>query len=405
MESWGLKLVDYLVDYIKLKGAIMALGIGTALMHTATLLNTIIGGNQVNTKELSNRVGLLSTNGNITKLLSKYVVEPIIISTHNVRDIDNSLYDKLTQLSTDIFASFYMQAFKIMTEHMGVSVAQSVSLLGTSSSTLAMEDQSLVKEVNYIKAILSNEQYLTVSMEAKKGVELKPGYGNSEAFEKQNLYSLLTRELEITINVDNKGNKHIITIPIIIKANNVVTNVNSIINILEPNSKDKTFSARLDDYRAGAISLSELIFCGDLIKKYKENAIKDKDGLLEIINERQLASTTKAGSGLFNGGKIARGFEANYNMLIVSNEDKIRIDKHMGGDITKEAIKQKFLSQASALSYMLVDQDYERVTTFVKDIRGSSNANFNTIKKRNDKNNSGLEEIFKSMFMSKPIGF
>lgn len=369
-----------------------------------------IWGDDVNTDKILKNVALAKTNGQITKLLSQYIVEPVIISTHSVRDADPDVFQRLTELNTDIFASFYLQAFRILCDQYGANLNSAVNLLSTDNS-IVFSDVATEADTSYLDMILNDTKYVRISTEKKDILDNilsdnrtqkdhKIGVDESlSKFEKSPLYSMLTRNIEVSVTVDEKGkNARTLVIPITIKAHIMLCGIDSLLNMLAPNKVDKSFSYRLDEYRAGAISLSELIFCGDLIKKYKDNKIRDKEGLLNVVNERSINASAR----VINNG--IRGFEANYNMLMVTANEKVRLDKHVVGDIYKEKHKQDLLNQAHAINISVVDEDYERVIMLTKDIRGSSNVGFKQLKKR--KADSGnYDELIKALMVSKPMSF
>lgn len=155
-----------------------------------------------------------------------------------------------------------------------------------------------------------------------------PTIGSDDSLNKisdQPTYGLMQRNLEIIVSAESKttmGGKTVdtgtsqIVIPVTIKALIVYAGTDSILNMLAPNSRDKRFGSRLDEYRAGAITFKELMFAGDLIKQYKQNRLKDKEGLLKLTNERIVSANAK----IIENGVV--GFEKYYNMLILINEDK-----------------------------------------------------------------------------------
>lgn len=374
------------------------LGITSAL---SAALNYVFG-SDVDTDKILKNVALAKTNGQITKLLSQYIIEPVIISTHSVRDADPKVFQRLTELNTDIFASFYLQAFRILCDQYGANLNTAINLLSTDNSIL-FSGVATESDTSYLDMILNDNKYLRISVEKEKNTKT---YENSirvddslNKFEKSPLYSMLTRNIEVSVTINEKDKKsRTLVIPITIKAHIMLCGIDGILNMLAPNKVDKSFSYRLDEYKAGAISLSELIFASDLIKKYKENRIKDKEGLLEVVNERSINSSAR----IINNG--IRGFEANYNMLMITANEKIKLDKHVMGDITKEKQKQDLLSQAHAINISIVDEDYERVTVLTKDIRGTSTIGFKALIRRNG-DSSNYDELIKSLMVSKPMNF
>lgn len=470
----------------------MALGIGTAIATFNAFLSTqksISEGNDAQEAMLnflktiqSKEFGLAATKGSITKLLKPFVIEPIIITTDTCRSIE--VFDKALQLNTDIFASFYMQAFKILTDHYGLTTSLAIQVLSTdNSSLLPLGQKALIKALsreeagdvpNYIQAVMSNEDhFLRLSNEAgwfkklvsgitdpaKKIMEIRArqnaaanqqtdaqqqvdpnnitvnnnyysnnndknnndkqeharlDYNNTQRrinnssfkdldLDKDPLYGTLTRHMEI--QYVHTVTKQTIVLPISVKAHVIISNIQNILNMLAPNARDKRLVNRLDEWRAGAISFWDLIACGDLIASYKKNKLKDKDNLLNIINERVKGSAITAANIGLDKKNVVEGFEKNYNMLIVSGDEKVRLDRHIGGEITKEKYKQDLLEQAHAMTCMVLDQDYERANILTKDIRGVSDIGFKALSRRKDKDNSDMAGIMQSLLTSKPIGF
>lgn len=460
----------------------MALGIGSAVATFNAFLNTqkaIADGadakevtktflNQISTKEF----GLATTKGSITKLLKPFIVEPIIITTDTCRSIE--VFDKVLQLNTDIFTSFYLQAFKILTDLYGLDNITSVNVLGTDRSSLVSVGQiALLKALsreeanvpNFLQAVLSQEdQYLRLSQEAgwfkklfsgitggnqyqdaanaqianknlaeKKYIEdenqrkqdlhdaqlrdkaiddlnknkakmyLKSSFKDLD-LDKDPLYGTLTRTIEL--QYVHSVTKQSLVMPLSIKTHVIISDIHNILGMLAPNARDKKFVNRLDEWRAGAISFWDLIACGDLIADYKKNKLKDKDKLLDVINSRVRGSAATAAelAILSNGKKSLEGYEKNYNMLVVSADEKVRLDKHIGGDIMKEKYKQDLLEQAHAMTCTILDQDYERANILTKDIRGVSDIGFKALGRRKEKDND-MAGIVQSLLTAKPIGF
>lgn len=456
----------------------MALGIGSAIATVGAFLNTqkaISDGADAKTVMLdflntveSKQFGLAKTQGSITKLLKPYIVEPIIITTDTCRSIE--VFDKVLQLNTDIFASFYLQAFKILSDQFEMPLDMTIQILSTDNTSLtSTSKKALIKALsreeanvpNFLQAVLSQEdQYLRLSHEAgwfkklfsgltssgqpetldeaeqlsriklnetlskqakanaaaadranlndgpiDKGtrVDFKSSFKDLE-IDKDPLYGSLIRTLEL--QYVQRLTKQILVMPITIKAHVIISDIHNILGMLAPNSRDKKFVNRLDEWRAGAISFWDLIACNDLIADYKKNKLKDKDDLLSVINARAKGSAlTAANTALTSGGKTGvEGFEKNYNMLVVSADEKVRLDRHIGGDISKEKYKQELLEQAHAMLCTVLDQDYERANILTKDIRGVSDIGFKALGRRKDKDND-MAGILQSLLTAKPIGF
>lgn len=359
-------------------------------------------------ENIENLGTLISTNGSITKLLSKFVIEPVLVCSTSSKNI--TVYDKLLQLNLDIFAAFYMQAFQILQNVYGMNSRMTLDVLSTDNtpslssfltsklgSKITESLSTLSGDVDHYAMLYSNQPFLKISTEKAT----KDKIVESDSNLAESLYGTLQRIFDINIYCANKKNGgHTIKIPITIKAHVIVTNIDNIIAMLKPNSVDKSFSYRLDEYRSGAISLKDLIFCSDLIKEYKNNKLKDKEGLSAILANRSTSSKLRMGqtSGI-------QGFEKNYNMLVVTADDKVYLDKHINGDILKENYKQMLLEEANAMTITIADDDYERINILTRDIRGLSSVGYKQLSKKKANDMSEVMELMKSLLMSKPMSF
>lgn len=376
-------------------------GLLSAINVVGTILNrgSQLGMSEGDIDKLQQMGSLITTNGSITKLVSNFIIEPVLICSKGVKQLD--IFDKLAQVNIDIFTAFYMQAFQILKEVYGVDARVTFDVLSTDTginvSRLLNTNMFLGKEEasygTYNDIFNSKNKLFTLSQEVD-GASVSNK--TKEAME-ETMYGLLQKSIQVCIN--SKDGKDVL-IPVTIKAYVIVTTIDNIISILKPNSEDKTFDSRWDEWRAGAITLKELMFCGDIINEYKKNRIKDKDGLSAILASRSNNAQWRRAET-----KGIKGFESNYNMLLVTAEDKLRLDKHIGGNITNETYKQKLLTEAEAISISIADQDYERVTMLTKDIRGSSDIGFKSLSKRKDKDGSELAEFVKAFTMGKSMTF
>lgn len=450
-------------------------GLSSALSTLSTVIGGLMSGKDAKeiTNDVNKKYDLITSNGSITKLLSRYIVEPVIFATYDAKESD--VFDNVTALNVDIFTSFYMQAFQVLTNQMGVDSNTAIQLLSTDSSAFSPQDVLNIgskmigrkkfgvstplanlfatEDYNYLEAINNpKNRFLKLSMEwGETEVTQEPDYNDPELtdddrrmleykFRKQTeldvdkanlrdqiwtrdrapsssriemdrdmneldkhpLYAIQTRSLNIKINVNTGDAKSSATviIPVIVKAHIIVLGVQDLINALRPNKHTKSFTYRLDEFRAGSISFKDLIFCSDLIKDYKDVKKKDKNSIVDLINARNLNANATA---VLSGGK---GFEANYNMIICTTDDKVKLDKAMNGDIYKEAVKQNFLADLHAIGCTVLDNDYERMTLLIKDIRSKSDTGYKALKKRSK--NDSVEDMVKmtqSLLMNKQLTF
>jgi hypothetical protein len=162
----------------------------------------------------------------------------------------------------------------------------------------------------------------------KEGAKAGLGRGAKELFVPEAIIRNVELTMTSTIKEGRDAGREInIVIPVTIKANILFTDVENIVNAIDSSGDDYTFSSRWDEYRSGGISLGDFIFATDLIKKYKKNRLKDKNGLMELINARTLSANSKM---IDNG---FAGFEKYYNMVIINSENLPALEKNLRGKL------------------------------------------------------------------------
>lgn len=205
--------------------------------------------------------------------------------------------------------------------------------------------------------------------------------------------STIHKEVDLSYDVHTKSGSYTVEVPLVIKANIIYTSFNSILNVLDNDSDRVSFFSRLDEYRSGGITLSELIFAHDLIKEYKEHKLKDKNDILTDIENRATSANLK----LFS--KQAIGLDKFYGIVILARYEQDQIELMLRGKIEKAKYRDKFLTAMKSMILTSVDLDYEMLSIYVKDIRGSSTVPIKSLKK--DKGNTDMTEMFKLLTMNR----
>lgn len=88
-------------------------------------------------------------SGTLTGITKNLIVEPTIITTPNVRN--SKVFDNLVSLNINLFTSFYIQAFQILSDVLGQSPIDAIDVLSTNKYTgAAMERYTRDKVYNFL---------------------------------------------------------------------------------------------------------------------------------------------------------------------------------------------------------------------------------------------------------------
>lgn len=504
----------------------------TCLYHFMSVLDRI---KHPSLKEHKNYANVARAEGHMISLIKDYIVEPVVISSHNARQ--SPIYDKTITVLSDIFTSYYIQAFRILCDHYGLDIVSTVNILtsdkggefrafaksgmgligdigsvGTAKYDLTTEKLKTTRYLSndYYSSLMGDGMFLRVSSEAKgKGrdntnpngspkpknytrnqyvnqtynisapPELLKQMDNKDSDEKKEklkkediyrndyedkeleeitkrlsgmtehmdelfqniedlggspqlldyikrhhldqdhpyskyvkkgrtgkitslaemeknpLYKIHTRNIEIDINYGDRDKNKVI-IPITIKTVVLAVDTGDIHNLIEHGNASKGFKDRLFDLVNGNLKFKDFIFASDMIEQYKKNKIKDKEGLVKLVRQRNTYRN-------LTDNTTAKGFDANYNLLLLTTEDVEKYEPILGGKITKENVKEKLLNDTRSLAGVILDDDYERATIITSKIRGFNNVGYGLLKTRDE--SKGYEDILKSLLNNKPMSF
>ena len=193
--------------------------LGSAIAHVATLIGLYKNADTDNMEQFIKRCQqeniFLSYNGSIAKLVSKFIVEPVIICSDKLKT--HELTDKINKLHTDIFASFYAQAFQILTSshHMNANVA--LELLSTDTGSFISATTSRVLNVlaqeghvgGFHADLISDGKYLNISfgLEADDSKKGNPAFDAVAAAEKALDFNQIAQDAENEKMKATNGNR------------------------------------------------------------------------------------------------------------------------------------------------------------------------------------------------------
>lgn len=329
-----------------------------------------------NLKNLDKR-HLLYTDGSITKLLSSFIIEPTILVSDSLMNHD--AIDDVIRLNIDLFTSFYTQAFNVLINVHRMSAQTSFDLLSSKAPSgsfgFSMESMDALE-------LSLEEEFPTLSLEAGEGDKRKVNFGKTEL--DKGVKKQLLREVEVEFVLTGpENNTHTVKMNVLIKANIIYANFQYISRMISISDQSKEFTNRLDEYRAGVISLKDLIFATDLIAEYKNERFNDNKDIIGEMESRSRSSKAKlATSG-------ALGFNKYYQMLIINEAEKIAIEKKLNGTLDKDRYKNKLLEQVNSLSVTEMNDNWDRVSIYIKDLKGNSDMSYKSITKKDSGDSMG----------------
>jgi len=358
--------------------------------------------------------------GSLTKLLKTLIVEPTIIVSEEAKA--SKAFDQAVNTSLNIFSSFYLQAFQILTQLNGKSGVEAIDILSTNNyktndllkiSASKLGGSALGYAANAAGYTLTTESFKTpttlnqidftsptmvLDQESIEAYKVNLEADGIKEKESQILNSACIKVLEVTIARDNNER---IKIPITVAATIKTVPQKELIKVVEDSNAKNGFLARWYEYRSGGITLGDFLFCGDLIKEYKKNKLDKASQLLGELSEQKGSSLARQA---LTGTK---GAEVSYNTVILSELDAEYISKAFRQNITSYNGKQAYLNVMNAHNLTILDDDNERCKIYISDLQNNIDVGDNKIMKMGDgsKDNGFMLEMMKYFMANKTPTF
>lgn len=355
-------------------------------------------------KDYNSISGLYSLNGNMINLLGEFIVEPLVVVSEDAMQ-NGSVTEKMVTVLLDTFTGYYLQSFNILSTVYKMDVKTIVSILATDNGYANLKSHAYKGLVNSLKVEsgistslqdlmeLTNESGIGRLPTGKTGLAgIQPTKDGANGILGN---GILTRNIEVKLTFKKDNETCNIVIPITIKARLLKVTTQNILDVSNPNRSNGSLTSWLD-YSAGLASFWDFLFQNKAVEKYKEKRIKGNE-FLEIMNSRKLSATSKI---ITNN---SMGYELNYNLILITENDRFKIEKECALNIFKEREKDMFLNSVYALTAAVMDETYEQVTILTPNIRGISTVSYKEVKGLNNKSNNDMTDFVKSLLVNKSV--
>ena len=345
-------------------------------------------------------------------------VEPITLISSNLsgqKELYNILHGVL-----NIYAAYYLQAIHILSAELAdvrilkildkTNPDRDIRTLLTSGY---LAGESYNNRRNLRSLSLEGAKYklpsLVDSTIAKEDIwdedqdaTLTNSIERLETFEK--LGSAVGKVIQVTFNAqnndDNRAPKHEVKIPVVVKLDNMIIPGEVVNSLLVSNKDEITLGSRFKDAISGRIGfIKDFLLCSDLISNQKKTMMKDPTGaystLLKRINNSRIYSALSGNISLAGISSI----------MVISEEDEHQVQRSIGGKLTNESTRKIVFNNTSAMMIVVVDQEWERVSIYVRDMNGFSQNSFSSFKTSSDTQNDTITEMMKAMTMGGPVSF
>lgn len=353
-------------------------------------------------------------DGNTLADISKIArVEPITLISSSLSG-QKELYSILHGV-LNVYTAYYLQAIHILSAELA-----DVRILKILDKTNPDRDLKTALTSGYLayESALPSQSVRTLSLEGAKyklpsisnmatsqesfedKADLASSIDRLDTFDK--LGSAVGKVVQVSFNVGANGGKEKqeVKIPVVVKLDNMII-PGEVINSLMVSNKDSIkLGSRFKDAISGRIDfIKDFLLCSDLINSQKKTMKRDPTGAYSALLKR------------INNSKIYSALTGNVSLagisgvVVISEEDEQQIQRHIGGKLTNESTRKIVFDNTSAMLIVVIDQEWERVSIYVRGKNGFSQNSFSSFKNSTDTHNDSISEMMKSMTMGSAPSF
>lgn len=361
-------------------------------------------------------------------------VEPITLISSNltgVKDLYTILHGVL-----NIYSAYHLQAVNILSTQMvdsrilrildktnpdrdlktflaaGQFGTESLNLASLSAESGAVRTMSL-EGCKYRLPMLKSDKLKKVSTESldhqsiygegddvTEDSALNAAMMRVDSFDKLGITVGKLIEVSFYANADNDKEGQKVRVPVVVKLDTMIMPSEAMHRIITSNTEEITFGPRFKDAIDGRIHfIKDFILAQDLIKSQKKALIKDPTNYYSTLLKR--VNNSKMYSAL-SGNISMAGISSIY---VMSEEDEEQVQKKIGGSLSNQKTREIVFDNSSAMMLVVIDKSWERVSIYVRDIKGFSQASFESFRGATDKSSSMIADILKGFTMNNPPSF
>jgi len=363
-------------------------------------------------------------SGRITKVVTDRIIRPFVIISDKLEFMDKKKLSDIIKYNVDLFAAYYLQAIKILSNVYNVDVtmiarqvtdktlvrsvskaiksSKSMMSFGNENAEDAIINNIVKKHINLSLGLeddndddVDSTTETTDNVNTSTNTEISFKEADKELKVNDNFIKVINVDLRISSKTGNDKSELKVSVPFVIAPLVMYTNSEVFIkNVLGMGSEEE-FSTRWLKFRSGEIGLWDLIFAGDLINEYKRNKIKNENDVAKLITKKNLKNLTA------NALTMEGGFTTYTNMYIFDKSDEILIEDSIEEDLVDPEVWQDLALKLLAFDINFVNSEKETITNFIADMPTYSVLTFRDIKKKSKDND--IDDLLKALLVNKPV--
>lgn len=305
------------------------------------------------------------------------------------------MFDVMQSLQSQ-FAAYYLLAMSALTTIGNVQVAQHMSRLNPSRSSLdaavgtaSVGGGYLIAKESFKDSLPTLRNMLGTSNSPKDSEThvdtITAGSGRDAVKEIKELSNLSVGKI---INCEIVDGQSRVTIPLAIRLIATSMTSESVVHSLTGGMAETGFWERLSRYKAGLLTLNDMLFCSDLVKAKRKALMEDDEGIVRNIMSR--GNSNKL-AGLLSLNPSVGTYS---NMAVITETTAKQLEIAMSGKSLKDfKARERLFDNTAMLILAVVDRNWKRVTFYHQSIARPLETSFRDLKASNKGSGPDVADI------------
>lgn len=338
-------------------------------------------------------VGLLNTVAkNMSDSRSKSLIEysnPALVRAVTMiesRLVNHEDMDSINQMILSGFTSIYMSAISIASSSQEVRILRTLSKLNPDQDTARNAPPTISLESDQTTPAIDQRNPLNNNYRADLGKPLSSGGVKEIDSLSKNANLAIGRTVEAKFG-DNVVNISVGLAPVIVNSETVV-------NYLSGAGEDISYLGRLNKFKSGMASLSEWVFCTDLLSMHRKTLAHDASGLYKDNLRRNRSKLSNFLTGRVSVAKAS-------NIIVITRETANELGRVLRGDLDDFRTREKFFKDSLGMMLVIVDERRDRLVMMMRSRNETHDYSLREIKNKGG-SDSAMSDMLKTMVTAKP---
>lgn len=323
----------------------------------------------------------------------------------------------ILKFCTNIYIGYYLQAVALLNTIGDVSVRQVLDRLNTNRSVASNAKDTAIEWIaqesfldypkfNFAKKVISLESFsdivdnikskvpenvknMDVGTVAKEGKTSGQSAENGKAGEWMADAPTLAQGKIFDVKIQNGGATA--SIPVTVRLNPIAVNREMLKSMYARANQNNSFWNRLRRWKDGELeTLSDMIFCNDIIADHARLIKQDKLKLTEQLEKKRRAN--KISTLLTQKTSLATAS----TISIISKASLPEIELAVGGRISDFKVREDIFARSGLIMLLVVDDMYETVTIYYRGQNRGMELTFGECKSVSKGNGPNVMEILRA---------